>query len=378
MRVLPTPNCLISVGAINQIPDALKELGVKTIMVVTDPGVIKAGIFDKLKEILDGARVQIKLCDRVQPDPSITFVQSVVEDARRNQIGAVIGLGGGSAIDTAKVTAALMTNKGDVAFYLGGAALTEDPLPIIAVPTTAGTGSETTNVAILSDEKDQVKKGFASVRIVPSYAFLDPELTISLPPAITAITGMDALCHAIESFTSINANAYSQPLSLAAVELLNDNIVEAFKYGKNVHVREKMLLGSYLAGVAFANAGVTAVHAFAYPLGGMFHVAHGLANSLMLSTIIKFNASSCQERFARIGRVFAKGETATSDTVVKRVEELLDLLEFPANLAAIGIPADSLEKMSQAVIMITRLLNNNPRKVTLDDARVIYKEAYNR
>ncbi|MGA2547653.1 MAG: iron-containing alcohol dehydrogenase [Rectinemataceae bacterium] len=378
MRILPTPNCLIGVGAINQIPEALKELGVATVLVVTDPGLVKVGIFDKVKAVLEGTGIGIELCDRVQPDPSITFVQSVVEESRQKRIGAVIGLGGGSAIDTAKVTAALVTNQGEVAAYLGGAPLTVQPLPIIAVPTTAGTGSETTNVAILSDEADQVKKGLTSVRLVPSYAFLDPELTIGLPPSITAVTGMDALCHAIESYTSVNANAFSEPLSLAAVELIDGNIVEAFTNGGNVQAREKMLLGSYLAGMAFSNVGVTAVHAFAYPLGGMFHVAHGMANSLMLSTIIKFNAPSCEERFARIGRVFSKGAPASSAIVLARVEELLKTLKFPANLAAIDIPADSIEKMSQAVVLITRLLKNNPRPVTLDDARSIYKEAYGR
>lgn len=378
MRVLPTPDCVIGSGASQQLPSALRDLGAKRVLVVTDPGVIKAGIYEKIKKALAEARVQIELCDRVQPDPSTTFVQSVAVEARQARVDAVIGLGGGSSIDTAKMAAVLVANQRDVADYLGGAPLAAEALPILAVPTTAGTGSEATHIAILSDEQAQVKKGLVSVRIMPKYAFLDPELTLGLPPAITAATGMDALCHAIESFTSVNANEYSEVLSLAAIGLLNDHVVEAFQNGNNVQAREKMLLGSFLAGVAFANAGVTAVHAFAYPLGGMFHVAHGLANSLMLPTILRFNAGASRERFSRIGQVLSHDPKGTAETVVERIEELSRVLQLPKNLAAVGIPGESLEKMAQAVMQITRLLNNNPRKITLEDARAIYQEAYSR
>ena len=186
MRVLPTPDCVIGSGASQQLPGALRDLGAKRVLVVTDPGVIKAGIYEKIKTALAEARVQIELCDRVQPDPSTTFVQSVAVEARQARVDAVIGLGGGSSIDTAKMAAALVANQRDVADYLGGAPLAAEALPILAVPTTAGTGSEATHIAILSDEQEQVKKGLVSVRIMPKYAFLDPELTLGLPPAITA------------------------------------------------------------------------------------------------------------------------------------------------------------------------------------------------
>jgi alcohol dehydrogenase class IV len=376
MRVLPTPDCLIGSGVIKQIPGALRDLGARKVMVVTDPGVVKAGIYATVQEVLDANGVKIALHDRVQPDPSTTFVDSVAEEARQAEADAVIGLGGGSSLDTAKMAAALAVNRRPVADYLAGAPLAEDVLPIVAVPTTAGTGSEATPIAVLSDEEAQVKKGFVSAKIMPKYAFLDPDLTLGLPPAGTAVTGMDALCHAIESYLSVNANPYTEALSLRAIELLNANIVEAFRNGKSLPAREKMLLGSFLAGVAFANAGVAAVHAFAYPLGGMFHVAHGLANALMLPGILAFNRSSCEERFERIGRAMA--ENGTADTVVSRIEDLSRVLLLPRNLAAIGIPAESLEAMAQAVVQIERLLKNNPRKVTLDDARSIYREAHSR
>jgi alcohol dehydrogenase len=376
MRVLPMPDTQIGSGVVRQVPDALKGLGAKKVMIVTDPGLVKAGVYEKIRALIEGAGISVQLCDRVQPDPSIALVQSVAAEARTAKLQAVIGLGGGSSIDTAKIAAALATNTRSVEDYLGGAPMENDSLPIIAVPTTAGTGSETTHIAILSDETDHVKKGLTSVKIMPRFAFLDPDLTLGLPPAVTAATGMDAICHAVESYTSVNANEFSEALSLRAVQLLNDNILAVFNDGANVAAREKMLLGSFLAGAAFANAGVTAVHAFAYPIGGMYHVPHGLANSLMLSTIVKFNATAAAERFATIGGVMTGGRAATAQAVVQRVEELGRLLQLPPNLAAVKIPENAIEPMSQAVVLITRLLKNNPRPVTLDDARSLYREAY--
>jgi alcohol dehydrogenase len=376
MRVLPLPDTTLGSGAIRQIPDALKGLGARTVLVVTDPGLVKAGIYGKIRGLLEGAGIQVKLCDRVQPDPSIKLVQSVAAEARGEKLQAVIGLGGGSSIDTAKIAAALATNDRSVNDYLGGAALENDSLPIIAVPTTAGTGSEATHIAILSDEDAQLKKGLTSIKILPRFAFLDPELTLGLPPAVTAATGMDALCHAIESYTSVNANDFSEALSLRAVQLLNDNILEVFNNGGNLAAREKMLLGSFIAGAAFANAGVTAVHAFAYPIGGMFHVPHGLANSLMLSAVVRFNIGSAGERFARIGDIMTRGRSQAPESVVQRVDELVKLMALPRTLAAVGIPESALDPMAAAVMQITRLLKNNPRVLTLADARAIYGEAF--
>ncbi len=213
---------------------------------------------------------------------------------------------------------------------------------------------------------------------MPAYAFLDPSLTLGLPAKVTASTGMDAICHALESFTSINANDYTESLSLRALKLLTENIETVYNRGTDADAREKMLLGSLLAGIAFANAGVTAVHAFAYPLGGMFHVPHGLANSVMLPTIVKFNAVGNEERFAAVGRAVTGNPDADADDAVKKIEELFDKLELPRNLAAMDIPESAIDKMAEGAIQITRLLDNNPRKITLDDAKEIYREAYSR
>jgi alcohol dehydrogenase class IV len=375
MRMLPMPDCRCGAAAIKQIPEALRELGAKRVLVVTDQGIVKAGILDRLLAAVEGGAA-IEVFDGAQPDPSVSAMRSLAALAEGWGVDAVIGLGGGSSLDTAKIAAALVANRRDIAEYLKGAPLTESVLPILAVPTTAGTGSEATPIAVISDEEAQVKIGVVSPRIMQRVAFLDPELCLGLPPAITAITGMDALCHAIESYTSVNATEFSEVLSLRAVELIDGNLLEAFRNGANARVREKMLLGSLMAGVAFANAGVTAVHAFAYPLGGKFHVAHGLANSLMLATILRFNFDSCAGRLARIGAVMREGGTA--ETVVQRVDELSRELRLPRNLAAVGITEESIEPMSRAVVLIERLLKNNPRKVSLEDAKALYLEAFRR
>ena len=378
MNILPTPKIIVGSGAINKIGNILKDLGAGNVLVVTDSGLIKAGIYKKIQKVLFENNIEVQLCDKVQPDPSIKLVQEISNHARRLRIKAVIGLGGGSSIDTAKVASALVTNTGNVNDYLGTDLLPLEGLPIIAIPTTAGTGSESTHIAILSDEEEKLKKGFVSVKLMPKYALLDPDLTLGLPPAITAATGMDALCHALESFTSVNASDYSSALSFRAMELISENIVEAFRNGKNRTAREKMLIGSLLAGIAFANAGVTAVHAFAYPLGGFFHVPHGLANSLMLPTIIRFNAEADEKKFAIIGKAITGKKNATAANAVERIEELSSILQLPKNLSSIDIPESSLEEMSQGVVKITRLLANNPREVSLDDARIIYRDAWSR
>jgi alcohol dehydrogenase class IV len=359
-------------------PAALDEIGAKKVLVVTDEGIIKAGLYDKIEKILKDAGIEVSLCDRVAPDPAITLVESIAEEAKKDGPDAIIGLGGGSSIDTAKTAAALLNNPKELEEYIGTDLLEADCVPMIAVPTTAGTGSEATHITILSDEAAGLKKGLVSVRMMPRYAFLDPSLTLGLPGKVTASTGMDAICHALESFTSINANDYTESLSLRALKLLTENIEIVYLRGTDADAREKMLLGSLLAGIAFANAGVTAVHAFAYPLGGMFHVPHGLANSVMLPTIVKFNAVGNEERFAAVGRAVTGNLDADADDAVTKIEELFDKLELPRNLQALDIPETAIEPMAEGAIQITRLLNNNPRKITLEDAKAIYREAYNR
>lgn len=378
MKLLPMPEVQIGEAAINQVVPILDSLFVNRVLVVTDPGIVKAGIYGQLQALLEAADKTIVLFDSVQPDPEIDLVRAAADLARKAHAGAVIGLGGGSALDTAKVAAALVTNPKDIDAYIGVDLLTENTLPIIAIPTTAGTGSEVTHIAILSDEVNQLKKGIVSARIIPRYALLDPALTVGLPPSSTAITGMDALIHALESYTSLNANAYSEALSLKAIELIARNLRPAFRDGSDLKAREAMLQASLLAGMAFANVGVAAAHAFAYPLGGMFHIPHGLSTSLMLIPVMTFNLPGNEEKYRMIAKALSGRTEVTAHTAIEEIERLFDDLNLPRNLQAVDVPASALPVMAVKVMDVTRLLNNNPRKVSPDDALAIYEAAYAR
>jgi alcohol dehydrogenase class IV len=378
MNIWPVPQVKIGENSISEIPAALDSLGAAKVVVVTDPGIIKVGIYEKVEKVLKDAGKEVVLFDDVKPDPSMQLVDSIAEKARNSGAQAIIGLGGGSSIDSAKVAAALVGNNGSIKDYLGVGLLPKPGLPILAVPTTAGTGSEVTYLSILSDLENETKKGFGSPFIIPSFAFLDPLLTVGLPPHITAATGMDALCHCVEAYTSANANDYSDAMAVKAIELIGANIRTAFSNGADLKARENMLLGSLLAGIAFANAGVTAVHAFSYPLGGMFHVPHGLANSLMLPVIIKFNASAMKDRFGHVAELLTGKKGSDWQDCIAEVERLSEDVKLPRNLKAVDIPEDAIKPMSISVMEQTRLLVNNPREVTQADAFELYTEAYNR
>lgn len=377
-NIWPVPQIKIGPGVINELPGTLLPLGITRVMVVTDKGMVAVGIYDKVKEILEKSGITVVFEGGVTPDPSIQLVDKIAGHAREAQVQGIIGLGGGSSIDSAKVAAALSGNDGSIRDYLGVGLLPKPGLPIFAVPTTAGTGSEVTYLSILSDLEQSTKKGFGTPYIIPEVAFLDPELTVGLPPHITAPTGMDALCHCVEAYTSVNANAFSDPLAEKAIALIGANIREAYNKGSNMEAREKMLLGSLFAGLAFANAGVTAVHAFAYPLGGMFHVPHGMANSLMLPTIIRFNAPAKKDRFGRVAELLTGRPGADWQDCISEIEALSRDLGLPENLKAIDIPEAAIEQMSISVMDQTRLLVNNPREITQKDAFDLYTEAYNK
>lgn len=375
MKILPTPEIIAGEGVLGEIPAILNKINAKKVMVVTDRGIKAAGIYAVLERILKDSNKEIILFDEVRPDPEIRLVNKAAVAARASRIDAVIGIGGGSSIDTAKVAAAMATNDKDLNDYIGVELLEKEALPIIAVPTTAGTGSEVTPIAILSDEEEQLKKGIVSNKIIPKYAVLDPCLTTGLPAEITASCGMDALTHAIEAYTSLKANDYSDSLALKAVELIAGNLRTAYSDGKNIKARHNMLMASLLAGMSFANAGVAAVHAFAYPLGGMFHVPHGLANSLMLSTIIEFNMPCCEDKFRQVGRYFVNDGRPFQGLDVY-IRGLCSGLKIPGSLSEVNIPEDAITQLAEGAMKVTRLLVNNPRPVTLSDAVTLYRQAY--
>jgi alcohol dehydrogenase class IV len=376
-----TKRILFGPGSIERLGPEAQLLKAKKILIITDQGVIQAGLLEGVEKSLQSVNLPFVIFDGVEPDPRIEVVEKSVEKAKKEGIDLIIGFGGGSSLDIAKVTSIMITNTGKIDSFFGVDLVPNPGVPVILIPTTAGTGSEVTPIAILSDTKEKLKKGIVSPTLFPEVTILDPKLTIGLPPSVTAFTGMDALTHAIESYYSINATDLSDLLAFRAMELLSKNLRMAYAHGENLAARSSVLEGSLLAGIAFANAGVGAVHAFAYPLGGEFHLAHGLTNTLMLPYVMRYNILGCPSKFAQMAKAFGEkvegiSELIGAEIAVRFIERLSDDIRVPRRLRDVGIPEDAIPRLAEAAMKVTRLLANNPRKVTLEDAVAIYKSAY--
>ncbi|WP_243361830.1 iron-containing alcohol dehydrogenase [Fundidesulfovibrio terrae] len=371
-RIVMGPGALESIGA------EITRLGAGKVMVVTDPGLVKTGLVAKLEELLAAAGIAATRFDEVEADPSYETAIKAAEHVKQAGAELIVGIGGGSAQDVAKVSSILATNAGPVSQYFGIDLVPRPGLKLILVPTTAGTGSEVTPIAILSDHHEKLKKGIVSAHLFPSTAILDPLLTLGLPSHVTAATGMDALIHAVEAFTSKNATAMTDMLALQAIKLVYGSIRTAFSNGSDVDARARMLEGSMLAGMAFANAGVTAVHAFAYPIGAEYHIPHGVANSIMLVPVMEFNMLGNIPKFAILAEVLGENVAGLSqrDAALKAVAAMRVLsadLQVPARLSAFGVKDENIPDLAKGVMKVTRLLANNPRLLKVEDAEAIYR-----
>lgn len=371
-------------------PGASAEMGglVKTklgdrVFFVTDPGLRALGLCEPALASLANAGIQATVFDGVEADPSLTTVQAAVEAASAAASTGVIGFGGGSSLDVAKVVALLCGSGEDIDGAWGVGNAKGPRLPLVLVPTTAGTGSEVTPVSIITVGGEE-KRGVSSPIILPDIAVLDADLTLGLPPAITAATGVDAMVHAIEAYASKNANnnPLSKMLARQALQLLGANIERAVFEGRDRAARGAMLLGSMLAGQAFANSPVAAVHALAYPIGGTFHVPHGLSNALVLPHVLRFNAPNAASDYAEIAAdafpdlANEQGIQGRCAAFVERLAELSAKLGLHSRLRDVGIAEEHLPGMSRDAMKQTRLLVNNPREVSEDDALSIYMAAW--
>ena len=376
-----TRRILFGLGAAEKIGAEAQILRGKKLLIITDPGVIQAGLLQGVEKSLQSVGLPFAVFDGVEPDPRIEVVEKSTAKAKKEGIDLIIGFGGGSSLDIAKVTSIMITNTGKIDSFFGIDLVPNPGVPVILIPTTAGTGSEVTPIAILSDTKEKLKKGIVSPTLFPEVALVDPKLTVGLPPSVTALTGMDALTHAVESYTSVNASDLTDLLALRAMELISKALRMAYAHGENLAARSNVMEGSLLAGIAFANAGVGAVHAFAYPLGGEFHLAHGLTNTLMLPYVMRYNILGCPHKFAQMAKAFGErvegvSELDAAETAVRFVERLSDDLRVPRRLRDVHIPENAIPGLAEAAMKVTRLLANNPRKVTLEDAVAIYRSAY--
>ncbi len=371
-------------GSAARLGSLCKEQGAKSVLVVTDAGIRKAGLLESVLPGFASAGVKVAVFDETEPDPSDTTVQKASDLAKAHKADLIVGFGGGSSMDVAKLVAFLAAPKCTQTLpdIYGVNNVKGARLPLIQVPTTAGTGSEVTPIAIVTTGAT-TKSGVVSPVLQPDIALLDAELTLGLPPHVTAATGIDAMVHAIEAYTSRHKkNPVSDMLAREALKLLSANIVTAVKDGANIEARSKMLLGALLAGQAFANAPVAAVHALAYPLGGHFHIPHGLSNSLVLPHVMRFNVPNAAHEYGELAPIIM-GRDCKPGTSAKQAEQLIDWLEdlileveLPARLRDCKVPENFLDKLASDAMLQQRLLVNNPREVTEKDALDIYRAAF--
>ena len=378
-----TAQILCEAGSAVRLGALCRERGARRVLIVTDPGITRLGMLDAVLPGFAEAGVAVEVFDQVVADPPEAVVLAAVAQARVLQADLLVGFGGGSSMDVAKLVALLahpQCNQQLADIYGVGNAKGQR-LPLIQVPTTAGTGSEVTQISIITTG-ETTKTGVVSPLLLPDLALLDADLTLGLPPAVTAATGIDAMVHAIEAYTSkLRKNPLSDMLAREALRLLATNLDEAVHNGSNREARQAMLLGALLAGQAFANAPVAAVHALAYPLGGHFHIPHGLSNALVLPTVIAFNAPAAENLYAELAPLLVPdlqpGSNARlTEQLVAALAELSPRCQLPSRLRDAGVPEDSLPMLARDAMLQQRLLVNNPRALAEADALAIYRQAF--
>ena len=375
------PQLISELGATRKLGELLSQRfpAARRALLVTDPGFLKTGLVDAPLASLQAAGLHVRVYSDVVADPPEQVVLDAVAIARADETDIVIGLGGGSSMDVAKLIAVLADDTQQLGAIYGIGNVRGDRLPLVQIPTTAGTGSEVTNIAIVTTGAT-TKMGVVAPQLYADLAVLDAELTLGLPAMVTAATGIDAMVHAIEAYTSRHKkNPLSDMLARQALGLLSANLIHACENGRNLAARQAMLLGAMLAGQAFSNAPVAAVHALAYPIGGIFHVPHGLSNSLVLPHVLRFNAPEAAGLYAELAAIvvpLASGSAeARAEALVIAMQQIAIITGIERTLQQVGIQEADLDRLADEAMQQTRLLGNNPRPLTRSDARAIYAAA---
>lgn len=369
-------------GCLSVLSNEVQRFGAKKALLITDPFLQQNGLAAKIAAQLAEIDVQTVIYDQVAAEPPLALAQSLVDFTRAQAADLVIGLGGGSALDLAKIAAVFAKQDGEVKEYLnlsGSRSLSTSGLPKIMIPTTSGTGSEVTNISVLSLEttKDVIAHDF----LLADVAIVDAQLTVSVPPRVTAATGIDALTHAIESYVSIHANPITEALSLQAIRLISNALRQAVRDGSNQQAREDLSYGSYLAGIAFFNAGVAGVHALAYPLGGQFHIAHGESNAVLLPYVMGYIRPACEKRLKDIYEAMGfsaahLSQAEAAQACIVRLQELVADVGIHQSLQGFNIPEAALESLTADACKQTRLLARSPMTLQQADIAKIYRAAW--
>ncbi|MDF2788601.1 MAG: iron-containing alcohol dehydrogenase family protein [Neobacillus sp.] len=366
--------------------DAMKNLntiikdGVTKITIFTDKGILKFGLLDEVISIIEKNHIEYEILSDIPTEPSYTEAQEIVDQFKALNSDFIIGVGGGSVMDIAKLASVLSTDDYTVKDLLDNPLLAKKQVMSLMIPTTAGTGSEATPNSIVGVPEKNLKVGIVNGELIADHVILESKMIKNLPKPIAAATGIDALAHAIECFTSTKANPISDTFALEALDLILNNIIEACTNPDALEAKSNMLLGSFYAGVAITSSGTTAVHALSYPLGGKYHIAHGVSNAILLTPVMKFNEPVIKDLLAKAYDRVVKGtnEELTvnekSKYIIDLLENIVKTLEIPTSLKAFNVPEEDLEGLVEAGMEVQRLLVNNRREVTPEDARKIYLE----
>ena len=373
-NIVAGPNSLQLLG------EKLSLLGVKvsSALIITQPPMVDMGYVEQIVSQLEAKGVSVHTNTNILPEPTLENIEQVFEATASKDYDVLIGIGGGRVLDTTKILSVLKTNDASVEQLLGTDLVANSGVPTILIPTTSGTGAEVTPNAIVTLPDQELKVGIVSKYLLPTLVILDPVLTLKLPKPITAATGMDAFTHSLESFISTKANPISDMFALESIRLISSSIVEAYQNGESIEAREKMLVGSMYGGMALTSAGTAAVHALAYPLGGKYKIPHGVANSMLLPHVMKYNMDAITDRLALVAEpmgisTHGLSNSQLAEKVVEKIVEWTNVLEIPQDLKNYGVKEEELPEISVSASQVTRLLNNNPKKLSVADIEAIYR-----
>ncbi len=378
ITLLQPQKIVFGTGCIQKLVDDYQQLGFKRLFVLTAPPI--RPLIDEALTALGKAGITLEVFQDIVAEPTVNDFKKILEVARSFQADSVIGIGGGSVLDVTKLIAAFIRSEQQVEDCFGTGFIRQKGLWFACLPTTAGTGSEVSPNAILLDERDHLKKGIVSPYLIADVAYVDPKLTWTVPAKVTADTGMDALTHCIEAYTNKFAHPSVDIYALQGIRLIAANLERAVKNGKDVEAREAMAFGSLYGGLCLGPVNTAAVHALSYPLGGEFHIPHGLSNAILLPSVMKFNMPSSVKRYAEValamGCKAGKDDNETAQHGVDFIYQLAEAVGIPKKLTDLGIPQTAVDGMAKAAMEVQRLLKNNPREVTEQDARDIYNSLY--
>lgn len=387
--MLPTRTFLIppvlitGSGSSKNVGDEIKKLGVKKGLLVTDKVISELGLLEGVKKALTDSSIEFVIYNGITTEPTVDFVNDGLQAYKENDCEFILAFGGGSAIDTSKAVAVMVTNKGSIEDYMGLNRIPEEGVPLIAIPTTAGTGSEATVVTIITDTKTDVKMLFVSPFLLPQVSVVDPLLTLSCPRELTAAVGVDALTHAIEAYVSVKAQPMSDIFCLSAIEQISGNLRQAWANGNNIEAREKTMMGALQAGIAFSNSSVALVHGMSRPIGAYFHVPHGASNAALLGVVMDFSLIGNPTRYAHVAKAMGENITGLTDLDAaelgaRAAKRLIKDVQIPS-LTELGVDKDKLDKLAPTMAdaaIASGSPGNNPRQATKEEIIELYKITY--